>query len=154
MVQRFRDSGQTAYNFGTMFLVHCPQCARCAEVQPMTVEPVRFAREARIACSYCGYNKTIASRTIAVGAAVDWYFQLPLWLQTPCCGEILWAYNPAHLDYLANYVQADLREDAPNGTPHGLRNSTLTSRLPRWLKSAKNRDDILRGIAKLRTTLD
>ena len=108
MAQRFRDSGQTAYNFGTMFLVHCPQCDRYAEVQPMTEEPIRPAREARLACTHCGYNKTITSRTITVGAAVDWYFQLPLWLQIPCCGELLWAYNPAHLDFLAAYVQAVL----------------------------------------------
>lgn len=154
MAERFRDSGRTIYNFGDVFLVRCPQCAACAEVRATPPESVQTVRQARLVCPHCGCNKTMASRAILVGAAVDWYFQLPLWLQTACCSELLWAYNPAHLDYLASYVQADLREESAERSARGLRNSTLVSRLPNWLKSAKNRSEILRGIAKLRATLD
>ncbi len=154
MAQRFRDSGRTIYSFGSVFLVRCPQCAGCAEVRATPTESVQTAGQARFVCTHCGSNKTMASRTMTVGAGVDWYFQLPLWLQMSCCGELLWAYNPAHLDYLASYVQADLREEAPERSAAGLRNSTLASRLPDWIKSAKNRGEILRGIAKLRATLD
>ena len=154
MAERFRDSGRTIYNFGDVFLVRCPQCAGCAEVRATPAAAVLTARQARLVCSHCGCNKTVASRTMTVAAAVDWYFQLPLWLQTSCCSELLWAYNPAHLDYLESYVQADLREEAPERSALGLRNSTLVSRLPNWIKSAKNRGEILRGITKLRATLD
>jgi hypothetical protein len=86
---------------------------------------------------------------------VDWYFRYPVWLTVACCGETLWAYNREHLDYLESYVSAGLRErtpgeGAPGGTP---RNRVLSSRLPQWIKSAKNRERILAAIGKLRERL-
>src|SRR5215212_7033778 len=69
---------------------------------------------------------------------LDWYFGLPLWLQTPCAGQVLWAWNEWHLDWMERYVAADLRERTPNI------NMSLASRLPRWIKSAKNRDEVLK----------
>ena len=65
------------------------------------------ARRIALTCSACGLAQfwehaapgvlTAADTSkyppgvVAVGGPVDWYFHLPLWLQTPCCGEILWA---------------------------------------------------------------
>jgi hypothetical protein len=66
-------------------------------------------------------------------------------LQIPCCSEILWAYNAKHLDFLEGFVTAELREAYPN--------QTLASRLPEWMKLAKNREEILKCIRKLRKTL-
>ncbi|MEW9532434.1 hypothetical protein AB0B72_28180, partial [Microbispora sp. NPDC049125] len=43
-------------------------------------------------------------------SAQDPFFGLHLWLQTPCCGNVLWAYNIRHLDLLEGYIGADLRE--------------------------------------------
>ncbi|WP_410601287.1 hypothetical protein [Amycolatopsis sp. lyj-90] len=79
--------------------------------------------------------------------AVPRYRGLELWLQTPCKGETLWAYHERHLDYLERYVAAGLREQVPN------RNSSLASRLPAWIKSAKNRDDVLRALSRMRASL-
>ncbi|ONF71350.1 hypothetical protein [Amycolatopsis keratiniphila] len=79
--------------------------------------------------------------------AVPRYRGLELWLQAPCKGEILWAYREAHLDYLERYVASGLREQAPN------RNSSLASRLPAWIKSAKNRDDVVRALSRMRASL-
>src|SRR5260370_39279346 len=73
----------------------------------------------------------------------DWYFQLPLWLQTPCAGEILWAFNSAHLSFLESYVPARDRRRLPNV------NRSAASRLPMWIKSAKNREAVLHAIAIL-----
>jgi hypothetical protein len=81
--------------------------------------------------------------SIWIGGPYDWYFQLPLWLQTPCCGQILWAYNADHLAFLFSYVTADLRE----GNPH--RNQSLASRLPGWMKSGKNRAQVTHGLQRL-----
>ena len=86
---------------------------------------------------------------VAVGGPVDWYFHLPLWLQAPCCGETLWAYNAAHLDFLfENYVRATLREHSRG--EHGWRNQPQ-------LKSAarpdERRQELPRnpsGVARLR----
>jgi hypothetical protein len=72
---------------------------------------------------------------------------LPLWLAVPFRGRVLWAVNADHLTFMENYVAAHLRE-----TPPG--NSRLASRIPAWIKSAKNRDDILRSFARLRARLN
>lgn len=45
------------------------------------------------------------------------------------------------------YVEAELRERIPNI------NKSVASRLPQWIKSAKNRDEILKCIRKLRKEL-
>lgn len=95
---------------------------------------------------------------MVVGGSFDWYFRLPLWLQTPCCGKILWAYNREHLDFLESYIKAGLRERFPLKVYEtGLvmwRNKSLASRLPTWMKRAKNRDEVLRGIEKLRKKIE
>ena len=101
-------------------------------------------------------KRTIALRCRACGAvsdapislsprhgAFDPWFGLPLWLQAPCCGEVLWAWNRGHLDFLRQYVTASLREREPN------LNRSMASRLPRWIKAAKNRDEIVRCIERL-----
>ena len=80
------------------------------------------------------------------GAPVDPFFRLPLWLQTQCCGgRTLWAFNETHLALLEDYVAARLRERG-----QARNRMTLVARLPRWLKSAKNRDEVLRAITRLR----
>jgi hypothetical protein len=73
---------------------------------------------------------------------------LSLWLQTPCCGHILWAFNYAHLSYLESYVEAEQRDRTQ--TTYGWSNSSLASRLPKWMIASKNRDDVLKAIKKLR----
>lgn len=83
--------------------------------------------------------------------ARDWYFGLPLWLQTPCCGHTLWAYNADHRAYLEAYVRATLRTAPPHAQPS--RNRTLASRLPLWMKRKENREDVLRGLARLERLL-
>jgi hypothetical protein len=71
---------------------------------------------------------------------------LDLWLQTPCEGRVLWAYDAAHLDFLERYVAAGLREQEPG-------NASLASRLPAWIKSRKNRGTVTRGLKRLRAML-
>lgn len=79
---------------------------------------------------------------------MDWYFRLPLWLQIECCGETLWAYNEKHLEFIERYVAAKLRVRTPNT------NKSLASRLPQWIKSAKNRNEVLRACEKLKAKLN
>jgi len=79
---------------------------------------------------------------------VDPWFRLPLWLQAGCCGKLLWAYNTGHLDLLEAYIGARLRERGP--VPGSM---SMAERLPAWLKSAKNRQHILRTCQQLRATV-
>jgi hypothetical protein len=152
---RFSDKGTQIYEFGDHFLVVCPRCEKKAEVsikvEPQQNKPALFLPR-RLSCSSCGYNKEWADNSLAIHPNQDWYFELPLWLSTPCCGQTLWAYNVQHLDFLEDFVKARLRERSKDDT-FGWSNKSLASRLPRWIQSAKNRDDVLKCIARLRNKL-
>jgi hypothetical protein len=60
---------------------------------------------------------------------------------------VLWAVNVDHLAFLENYVVAKLRERVPN------QNGSVVSRLPKWLKEARHRKEIIACIAQLRRSL-
>lgn len=157
MPTRFRDTGESIYSFGDTFLVRCPRCERRAEVIPLPVITGRtpgggdWCDPRRCVCGHCGYVGEWHGKNIYVGGPGDWYFDHPLWLQTPCCGQILWAYNEPHLRFLEEFVVADLRERAPEKRrSHAL---TYAARLPRWMQVAANRDEVLRGLKRLRAML-
>lgn len=155
-MRRFINTGERLYQFSYLFLVRCPRCDSCAEVvlkdrnvdveeskTPVAATYLFAAR--RLVCTHCGYVKEWEGKRVSPTELEDWYFHRPLWLQTSCCGEVLWAFNKDHLDFLEDFVGAGLREAYPNGT--------IASRLPEWMKSAKNRNDVLKCIRKLRGML-
>lgn len=158
--ERFLDTGTRIYDFYEEFLVVCPKCGGQAKVVIDETEyaklPTRklqkfrnkFFAPRKLICLNCLHRDQWKGTQILTGAGVDWYFRLPLWLAVSCCGETLWAYNEKHLEMLENYVTARLRERTVKG-----RNSFL-SKLPKWIKSAKNRDEILKAIGKLRGKLN
>ena len=74
----------------------------------------------------------------------DPVFGLPLWLQKTFGENLFWAYNTKHLDLLEQYVGAKLRERGINNK--GTKNSLMFSRLPEFIKIAKNREAILKII--------
>lgn len=143
MSQRFQDLGASVYSFDREFLVRCPRCDRRADVRVSEID-------ARLTCTHCGVSRSRTNRFYSVSVdATDWYFKLPLWLQAPCCGHVLWARNLEHLAFLEEFVEAKLRE-RPNHAG-GYRNKLLVSRLPLWIKSARNRDAVMAALAKLRS---
>lgn len=161
---RFDAARAVVGDFGGEFLVECPRCDGCARVRDRG--PDAGARRVVLACSRCGHSAvwepahagTFTSSStswyprgaIGVGAAVDWYFHLPLWLRAPCCGETLWAYNAAHLDFLEGFVGAALRERTRD-PELGWSNRSMASRLPGWMQLAANRRAVLDCIARLRS---
>jgi hypothetical protein len=154
--ERFLDAGTKIHDFYEEFLVECPRCGKKAKVVIDEAEYAKLSARKlekfrnlyfgprKLICLTCVHRDAWQGNQILTGSNVDWYFRLPLWLQTSCGGEILWAYNERHLAMLENYVAAKLRERTVKG-----RNSFL-SKLPKWIKSAKNRDEILKAIAKLK----
>lgn len=152
---RFRDKQTQIYEFGDHFLVVCPRCEKKAEVlikvEPQPNQSALFLPR-RLSCLSCGYSKEWAGNSLAIRPNQDWYFELPLWLSIPCCGQLLWAYNEQHLDFLEGFVKARLRERSKDD-PFGRSNQSLASRLPKWIQSAKNRDDVLKCISTLRAKL-
>lgn len=103
----------------------------------------------RLSCVQCGFYREICDRHRQqwVGSGEDGRFGLPLYLTAQVGGYQLWAYNAAHIDALIDYLSATLRE-RPKGT--SLRNKTMMSRIPFWMKSASARPRILRALRKLR----
>jgi hypothetical protein len=154
---------QTVWDFVDTFLVTCPRCAERATVHASTE-----STPARLLCTACGLQREWVCRKKGVrvsgkasaweegayvlGGPADPYFHHPLWLQAPCCGHTLWAYNRRHLAFLRAYVAATDRRRAERDDKDS-RNRLLESRLPRWMKAAKNRDAVVRGLAALEEKL-
>ncbi|QYN23534.1 TFIIB-type zinc ribbon-containing protein [Amycolatopsis sp. DSM 110486] len=156
--QRFRDQRLTAWHFAAgEVLVRCPRCAECARVVVVPGVGAELREARRLVCGRCGYLRDQTGGTrygpVPTGPVRDPYLREPLWLQGDCGGNVLWAYNEAHLDYLEAFVGARLREKVVVGEGEWRRRMTMVAKLPAWLKSAKNRESVLRGIQRMRATL-
>lgn len=165
MNERFNENRIRLEDFGDSFLVVCPDCSKRAHV---TNRGTNANPEVTLACTECGRAQVWRSAApgvmtssrldhyqpghVCIGAAVDWYFHLPLWLQLTCCGQTLWAYNEAHLRFLEQYVSAGMRERRRDGDL-GWSNQSLASRLPAWMKAANNRREIIKCLARLKQKL-
>ncbi len=130
-------------------VVECPRCKLHAHVSPTSVH------DATLTCGNCGYTKEYTGRSSWSSSdetlhGREHYSQAQLWLQTRCCGERLWALNREHVEWLEGYVGADLRS---RDTGDGCINSCLNSRIPKWISSKKNRQQVLAGIEKLKARL-
>ncbi|MBI5190646.1 MAG: hypothetical protein HZA22_08210 [Nitrospirae bacterium] len=137
MVERFQDDGSWIGDFSDEVLVVCPRCSGMATLTAVKDKDGRTAEHRRV-CTSCGSTHTF-------GQVADY----SLWLVTECKGNTLMALNERHLDYMESYVKAELREGNRDGSAV-YRNKTVASRLPAWIKSAKNRDDVLKCIKRLR----
>ena len=79
----------------------------------------------------------------------DPYFHYPLYFQADYRGKTVWAQNRAHLQYLIDYLSAELRTVRPGfGRTYGTMRAQ-SDRLPAFMKTAKNRE----GMVKLLTRL-
>lgn len=164
-------------------LVECPRCSSCAAVTSDVPGDGRDDCSARLTCATCAFNSEWAGESLHVlidgepvtlrrgiygwvhpgtgrrvggynghvtrqRAGVEARFGLALWLRLECCGgRLLWANNAVHLDYLDSYIGATMRERPPDTS------SQLYWRLPGWMKDRKHRDEVLRGLARLRERL-
>lgn len=146
---RHRDDGRSVYGYSGRILVVCPRCdGRAAVIQQpghTPVSPYLMARPRRLVCANCGATDDRDASVLHLGGPQDPFFQQPLWLQTRCVGEILWAYDEEHVDDLDAYVRAKLREVGFRRTRKG-----MFSRLPRWMKTSGNREAVLAGLERLR----
>ncbi|MFE6332158.1 hypothetical protein ACFVP3_04100 [Streptomyces sp. NPDC057806] len=126
---RFHDPGTDAYRYRHSVLVRCPGCDRVAHLET-----------SRVICRSCGRCGPVTPST--------WP---RLWLRAETRHGELWAYSLEHLDLIRRFVAADLRERAP-WYEHG-RKMTVVARLPTWVKSAKNRAEVLRVIDRMRRSV-
>ncbi len=155
---RHRDRGVPLARFTDRVLVVCPRCGGRALVVPRPDLPApRYATELlyqprRLACAGCGAVADWAAAMrdnaligVAPGGTEDPFFHRPLWLQTRCAGHVLWACNEEHVDALAAYVGARLRERGGLSPTRA-----MFARLPAWMKTSEHRAELLAGLKTLR----
>ncbi|MGG7568996.1 hypothetical protein [Streptomyces sirii] len=154
---RHYDRGGWLVQFTGHILVVCPRCGGRALVLPRPGFPEpKYSYELlilprRLACQGCGAVADWEPEVREAGLVAanpsgteDPFFRRPLWLQTRCVGQILWAYNEKHVTELSAYVGATLREH--EASPK----RAMIPRLPRWLKSSAHRSEVLAGLEALR----
>jgi len=125
-------------------------CSNCAEKVNIYREGIKVKKEyVKVKCPKCKTTESHKPRYIEQ----DWIYKsdgvgdpflnLPLWLSTKISNNIFWAYNHDHLNYLKEYIQAKLR------TRHDGMYTSMVEKLPSWMKSEKNRIEIIKRIEKL-----
>jgi Zn ribbon nucleic-acid-binding protein len=139
---RFQDDNKVLADFYQEVWVICPSCEKKA------IAKVNFENKtARLLCLNCGYNKETSTELMANGTvkmAAHQYFNAELWLKATFKNEVFWALNDKHLEYLERYISATLREHKDRT------HFTLLEKLPKFYHEAKNRDDLLKIITKLK----
>lgn len=165
MKKRFINRNKMLTQFGHEFLVVCPSCHYCGKVIPLgSTSPYAIPAKRRFVCGTCGTVKEIDIKagnqykakisyspdwkdgTVQIGGPFDWYFGLPLFLQVPCCGHTLWVYNLEHLEYIEEYVHTELKDSHPYYL-------SVESRLPKWIKNKKNREQVLKSLNQLKQSI-
>ncbi|MGJ8685040.1 MAG: hypothetical protein ACSHWW_10480 [Nonlabens sp.] len=127
---------------------NCPNCA--FELNVFIPNVNRKKESMSIKCTNCGATENYSPRNVSLewifesnGKPSDNYFGLPLWLAANFKGNKFWAYNYDHLEYLKQYISADIREK------NGRTGWTMIEKLPHWMKSGKNRVKLIKLIYEL-----
>lgn len=140
---RFQDENLILSDFYDEVLVVCPACAKKAMAKSNFE-----TRKVRLFCVNCGYNKEVSTalnQTASIQMPANVFFDAALWLQTTFKNELFYANNEKHLDYLERYISASLREHKDRT------HFTLLEKLPKFYHEAKNREGLLKIIAKLKS---
>lgn len=130
----------------------CDKCGRYYRVDISDSSKQRFPM-LQVACTYCGY---VMSGKVQKTPKYGWYigeikngcepfFGFELWFLTDYRGKLVWALNREHLAYLIDYLSADLREK-PSGYQIA---RTQAAALPAFMKTAKNRDGIVKCLKNM-----
>jgi hypothetical protein len=144
----FHSQNGRKESFAIELKCHCSHCASELKVEMYDVNEKK--ETIAVKCSNCGKTENYTPRNISLeriyespGNPTENYFGLPLWLNAHFRGNVFWAFNYEHLEYLKQYISAELREK--NGRTHW----TMVEKLPNWIKSSKNRDKIVKLISEL-----
>lgn len=126
-------------------LIECQDCGNCATLRKFVFPRDRkpALRLGECSCLHCGRQWTIS-------AGPDFVTSGPLWLRMPCHGNVLWILNRPHLEFMEQFIGAELREERMEERS----SRRLSSALPRWMLAAKNRKDVVRCLGKLREKLE
>jgi hypothetical protein len=145
------DTGAHRGSFNDIAMLRCPRCASLAWSRTLVLGAKDWFAPRRLTCEKCSYAKLWQARAFSRAPgelAQDDYFHLPLYLQAECSQGVLWAYNMDHLEYLKTWLEAPLRARRMDAQ-FGWSNGGFLSRLPRWVKLAKNRAKVTEALKKM-----
>ncbi len=141
--------------FSLNFNRNCPECGKqiSFKINKVTSKKERI----KVTCPHCKFNdnykpKYVEHPTSGYGvfygesqkSGKDCIFGAELWLAKKYKQNLFWANNYEHLEYLKEYIQAKIREQNEE------RRMSMVAKLPLFIKSKKNRDDLLKIIEQLR----
>lgn len=135
-------------DFLDRLVVDCPVCGGYAAILPRDPGRVSASAARRLVCRDCGATRDRSDTPD--GVIIDPFMGLKPRLRAQTRHGDLVAWNEAHLDYLETYLAGRVRVEKRSDAPAAPRNQTVISRLPAWAKSAKNRDDVLRAVERVR----
>ena len=109
---------------------------------------------AKASCEHCGFSNTWKQKRnpaqmffLDPSSGRDPIFGYPLLLRTPCKGHTLFALNEDHLSDIREYIEMKIRPRPAN------KKWAMVNNLPEWMKLAKNRVAVLKGLEKLEAQL-
>lgn len=128
------------------------KCHHCLEFLDLTVinGHKSIPSYVNITCKYCKTINKINENWESYiekyhdSGIIDPAFGLHLWYQDTVKGDILWAYNLRHITEIKNYVRATLRERTTDKFK-----MTMVEKLPDFIKTAKNRDEVLKVLQRM-----
>ncbi len=143
--KRFVDKREDRYRISELRvddpnLIVCSKCEKMAKILPDDTS-LNEEEIYKIICSNCNTVKVLEEKNHPHSSYAPW-------MHVSCCGEQLSACNRRELELLEGFVEAELREHVQD--KYGYANTSYANRLPKWIKSKKNRKKILDCLAKLR----
>ena len=125
----------------------CPKCGRYYRVD-IDEESKQHFPALRVACPFCGHmtagkvHRTRQGFTYysEVQNGREPFFGFELWFLAYLGRKAVWALNRGHLNYLIDYLSADLRQK-PAGY---FSQHAQADHLPTFMKTAKNRERIVK----------
>ncbi len=137
------------------FSRNCPTCGKQIKFK---IERVTQKKEKmKITCPHCQSTESYKPKytklpTTGYGmfygesqkSGKDCLFDAELWLAKKYKQNLFWANNYEHLEYLEDYIQAKIRE------PNEVMRMSMIAKLPLFIKSKKNRNDLLKIIEQLK----
>lgn len=164
MHKKFQDFQYHAFSYDTEMIVVCPICGKAGHVQYDPNKKIAYFK-----CDGCYTHKKIipgadhskkqyvnASETISqvivlenIRHGEDPYFHYPLYYQTNFRGNIVWAMNKQHLQYLIDYISAKIRSVDADFHKTNKTMRSQSDRLPTFMKTAKNRESLRKALIKL-----
>lgn len=148
MSDRSIDDGRTVLELLLETVdVRCPQCgghARLAQIDGG--EPALHAPR-RLSCFACGFTRHHDGTALGISrSGEDPCFGYPLWYRRETSKGRLWASHHSQLEEMRAYVAASNRDRSHMDT---WRNQGYLTRLPGWVRSAKNREMVVKALDRM-----